>query len=198
MTIPPTQAPSRFGLLGGDVAGFPNGRRLADDVVDIAERVVAGATPFTPAFNVAPNNQLGDGIDFNDMPFMADFPYVAPPHNPFAHTHHPTQNGTSARSLFTRSDEPSTSALNLSIKSANPGTISRLAFDVPSRGHVTLKVYDLQGREVRTLVDQDAAPGTFAAQWDGRSDEGVAMGKGVYFVRLVQGTQVTQKKGVLQ
>src|SRR5262249_46889607 len=132
MTIPPTQAPSRFGLLGGDVAGFPNGRRLTDDVVDIAERVVAGATPFTPAFNVPPNNQLGDGIDFNDKPLLSEFPYVAPPHNPFSHTHHTTQQGSSANSLFSRGDDAGASALNLGIKSANPGTISRLEFEVPS------------------------------------------------------------------
>src|SRR5262249_4692234 len=45
MTIPPAQAPSRFGLLGGDVAGFPNGRRLTGDVVDIAARLVAARPP---------------------------------------------------------------------------------------------------------------------------------------------------------
>ncbi len=93
MTIPPAAKPSRFGILAGDVAGFPNGRRLFDDVVDIAERVVAGATPFTPAFNVPLNSQLGDGVDFNDRPFLSRFPYVAPPHGPFRHEHHPEQRG---------------------------------------------------------------------------------------------------------
>ena len=41
--VPPAQNPSRFGVLGGDLAGFPDGRRLGDDVVDIEERVVGGA-----------------------------------------------------------------------------------------------------------------------------------------------------------
>jgi hypothetical protein len=41
--VPPSQNPSRFGVLGGDLAGFPDGRRLTDDVVDIEERVVGGA-----------------------------------------------------------------------------------------------------------------------------------------------------------
>jgi hypothetical protein len=72
---------SRCGLLGGDTAGYPNGRRLSDDVVDIALRAVAGGTPFTPDTNVAPNNQLGDGVDENDVPFLAVFPYLAPPHS---------------------------------------------------------------------------------------------------------------------
>ncbi len=72
---------ARCGLLAGDTAGYPNGRRLSDDVVDIALQAVAGGTPFTPETNVAPNNQLGDGVDENDVPFLATFPYVAPPHS---------------------------------------------------------------------------------------------------------------------
>jgi hypothetical protein len=43
------------------MAGFPNGRRLADDTPDIELRALAGGTPFTPDFNIAPNNKLGDG-----------------------------------------------------------------------------------------------------------------------------------------
>jgi hypothetical protein len=72
-------AQNRLGLLGGENDGFPNGRRLADDTVDIELRALAGATPFTPAFDKAPNNQLGDGVDKNDVPFLTRFPYVAPP-----------------------------------------------------------------------------------------------------------------------
>src|SRR6185369_15969567 len=48
VAIPPSANPNRLGLLGGDVAGFPNGRRVFDDVTDIALRAVAGGTPFTP------------------------------------------------------------------------------------------------------------------------------------------------------
>jgi hypothetical protein len=44
MAIPPTSSPNRFGLLGGDLAGFPNGRRVADDVVAIELRAIAGVT----------------------------------------------------------------------------------------------------------------------------------------------------------
>ena len=82
MAIPPSTgtAASRLGLLGGDLAGFPNGRRVGDDVVDIALRVMAGATAFTPAFDISPNNTLGDGVDFNDVPYLDTFPYLASPH----------------------------------------------------------------------------------------------------------------------
>ena len=62
-------------------SAFPNGRALTDDVVDTEIRAVAGATPFTPDFNIAPNNQLGDGVDANDEAFMGSFPYLASPHS---------------------------------------------------------------------------------------------------------------------
>jgi hypothetical protein len=77
--ISPSDTPSRLGILGGDRAGFPNGRRPADDVVDIELQALAGATPLTPDFNKAPNNKLGDGVDKNDVPFRNSFPYLADP-----------------------------------------------------------------------------------------------------------------------
>lgn len=74
---PPASA-SRLGLLGGDAAGFPNGRRLFDDVTDIALRVVAGgvlAAPF-PGFNAEVNGRLGDGVNVNDTAYRETFPYL--------------------------------------------------------------------------------------------------------------------------
>lgn len=71
---PPASA-NRLGLLSGDAAGFPNGRRLFDDVVDIALRAVVGV--LNPAFNVFPNNRLGDGVNVNDAPYRTTFPYLA-------------------------------------------------------------------------------------------------------------------------
>ena len=65
---------SRLGLIGGDGAGYPNGRRLQDDVTDISLRVVAGV--LNPAFNVAPNNKLGDGVNVNDTAFIGTFPFL--------------------------------------------------------------------------------------------------------------------------
>ncbi|MSP11510.1 MAG: DUF4331 domain-containing protein [Chloroflexi bacterium] len=67
-----------LGVLGNDVAGYPNGRRLEDDVVDIALRAVAGGYVLTPSFNHSPNNVLGDGVNQNDKPCLANFPYMAP------------------------------------------------------------------------------------------------------------------------
>ncbi|HEV3276856.1 MAG TPA: DUF4331 domain-containing protein [Terriglobia bacterium] len=66
---------SRLGLLAGDGAGFPNGRRLADDVVDITLRVAVGGVlagnqcgaSHTSNCDVFPNNVLGDGVNVNDV-----------------------------------------------------------------------------------------------------------------------------------
>jgi hypothetical protein len=78
--ITPIAGMNRLGLLGGDVAGFPNGRRVFDDITDIALRAVAGGTPFTPATNIAPNNTLGDGVSANpEGPLLTRFPYLLPP-----------------------------------------------------------------------------------------------------------------------
>ncbi|HTS25063.1 MAG TPA: DUF4331 domain-containing protein [Bryobacteraceae bacterium] len=71
----PDGSASRLGLLGGDPAGYPNGRRLFDDVTDITLRIVTGV--LNPAFNIFPNNRLGDGVNVNDAPYRTTFPYLA-------------------------------------------------------------------------------------------------------------------------
>ncbi|HEY0426465.1 MAG TPA: DUF4331 domain-containing protein [Pyrinomonadaceae bacterium] len=78
--VGPTSAGySRLGLLGSDIGGFPNGRRVGDDVVDIEVRALLGGTPFTPATNVPPNNSFGDGVSSNEQPYLTRFPYLASP-----------------------------------------------------------------------------------------------------------------------
>ena len=101
--IPPT-APAgsgnRLGVLAGDFAGFPNGRRLEDDVTDIELRAFACGYgpivgPIIEGFgfcagnaNRTPNNLLGDGVDANEKPFLSTFPYLASPHQGYEHRHH--------------------------------------------------------------------------------------------------------------
>ncbi len=220
MTIPPSANPNRLGVLAGDLAGFPNGRRLADDVTDIELRVVAGVM-VGPQFDVAPNNQLGDGIDANDMPFLRYFPYVAPPQNPRDHEHHDEQHGASVRSFGgDRGDDhdalaaggadsrtlivdgaatPAVKAPGIAFAGANPSSRPALEFTVAQAGHVTLKIYDVAGREVMTLVDQDAAAGTFRSTWDGRRADGALADRGVYFARLQSnGAVIASRKLTLQ
>jgi hypothetical protein len=77
----------RMAVMAGDVAGFPNGRRLSDDVTDIELRAIAqGYGQFLADNfglpNKAPNNTVGDGLDSNaDMPFLSSFPYIGLPHS---------------------------------------------------------------------------------------------------------------------
>ena len=83
--LPASTPPSRLGVLEGDLCGFPNGRRLTDDIVDVDLRAFAqGYGTFLNGLlglpNKSPNNMLGDGVDANDKPFLAHFPYVATAH----------------------------------------------------------------------------------------------------------------------
>jgi hypothetical protein len=89
-TCSPT--PSRLGILGGDACGFPNGRRLYDDVVEIEVLAVAGAAysvlaTDSFAFNPVFVGVLTDGTDYNDRPFLNTFPYAATPHQGQEHVH---------------------------------------------------------------------------------------------------------------
>jgi hypothetical protein len=96
----PVGTGNRLGLLGGEFAGFPNGRRLEDDVTDIELRAFACGYgpivgPIIEGFgfcagnaNRTPNNLLGDGVDKNEKSFMTTFPYVASPHQGYEHGHH--------------------------------------------------------------------------------------------------------------
>ena len=70
----PADKLSRLGVIGGDLNGFPNGRRLSDDVVDIELKVLEGA------LTGAKTDVFTDKVDANDVPFLNTFPYVAQPH----------------------------------------------------------------------------------------------------------------------
>jgi hypothetical protein len=71
-SVPPSKSPKRLGVLDGDNAGYPNGRRLSDDCIDISLQAVEGEL-------LGKKNDLGDGVDTNDKAFGTTFPYVAPP-----------------------------------------------------------------------------------------------------------------------
>ncbi|HEX2302313.1 MAG TPA: DUF4331 domain-containing protein [Gaiella sp.] len=77
--IPVTARPNRLGVLGGDNQGWPNGRRLGDDVIDIAEQAVGG-------FLKDVKLPLGDGVNTDDVTPLASFPYVADPKSGFDNT----------------------------------------------------------------------------------------------------------------
>ena len=75
--IKPSAAPNRLGVLANDTAGFPNGRRLTDDVVDIELQALAGAL----RTGIVPALADGDQVNQNDLAFGKAFPYLALPHS---------------------------------------------------------------------------------------------------------------------
>jgi len=77
-SIPPAAEPNRLGVLAGDTQGFPNGRRLADDVVDIEIQALEGAVRTGKLVEAL---AAGDAVDANDLAFESTFPYVALPHS---------------------------------------------------------------------------------------------------------------------
>ncbi|MDQ3876055.1 MAG: DUF4331 domain-containing protein, partial [Actinomycetota bacterium] len=81
LSILPSANPSRLGVFGGDNAGYPNGRRLEDDVIDIAERAVAGKLKGNPNADA-----LGDGVDANDAAALSVFPYENHPLSGFVNS----------------------------------------------------------------------------------------------------------------
>jgi len=72
--VPPNRAnPNRLGVIGGDLAGYPNGRRVGDDAVDIT--LLAASGILVPGFGT----MLSDGINGNDVPYLDTFPYLGLP-----------------------------------------------------------------------------------------------------------------------
>lgn len=76
MAVPVTASPNRLGVLAGDLQGFPNGRRLGDDVVDIELQALMGAAQ---TGTLVPALAAGDGVNANNAEFGRAFPYVALP-----------------------------------------------------------------------------------------------------------------------
>jgi hypothetical protein len=77
-SIPPTASPNPLGVLAEDTGGFPNGRRLEDDVVDISIQAVEGAVRTGKLVEAL---ATGDGVAANDKAFSTSFPYLALPHS---------------------------------------------------------------------------------------------------------------------
>jgi hypothetical protein len=89
LAVPPSAQPNPAGLVGGDPAGFPNGRRLIDDVVTIELRAVAGVTLPLVAPSFKPDDAAGQIMDGTmpspTSPFLSSFPYVGTPNEGYAH-----------------------------------------------------------------------------------------------------------------
>lgn len=75
--------------------------------------------------------------------------------------------------------------------------VTTIQYDLPRAGPVSLRIYNLLGGEVRTLVNGRQPAGHYALEWNGRNAAGQAVGSGIYFYRLVAGDFSATKKLVL-
>jgi hypothetical protein len=92
MAVPPTASPNNLGAVGGDLGGYPNGRRVADDVVTIVLKAIAGATyplvdpTFTPdaAVGIVDQGLTSSATDQaakGTENYLPNFPYLGTPHS---------------------------------------------------------------------------------------------------------------------
>jgi hypothetical protein len=183
---------NRLGVIAGDNAGFPNGRRLKDDVVDIALRVVGGVL-LGPPFSTGINNQLGDGVQRNDLAFQTSFPYVAAPHQGYANSH------GSIVGIFNTGQPngvPTTYGLQQNFPNPfNPTT--EIRYNLLKNDKVSIIIYDMLGREVKTLVNGNMNAGVNSVIWNGVTNEGTAASTGTYFVKLVTSSGEDTRKMML-
>ena len=195
--------------------GFPNGRRLEDDVTRIELQAVGGVvlaaiglwyddflpngSPVTPQLL----NVLGytTGVEKNDAPFFKKaFPYEA---SPWEGTHIcDCAVGTSTSSSGVNMGTNRTVYTGLGIAapeivattSPNPfvgnGTIS-YRLDAPAQ--VTIAVYDMEGHQLKVLVNKTMKPGTYTQSWNGGD-----LTNGVYFIKVMKDGVVKQSLKVIK
>ncbi len=88
--------------------------------------------------------------------------------------------------------------VELSPNAPNPfNPITEIAFAIPVTGRVSLRIYDVAGRLVRTLVDETLGAGRHRARWDGRDDAGQAVASGAYYSRLRAGDVIRARSMLL-
>jgi hypothetical protein len=98
-----------------------------------------------------------------------------------------TQNGTEIPKVF-----------DLSQNYPNPFNPStKIDFSLPRAENVVLKIYDMTGKEISSLVNQKMQPGKYSTEWRGTDANGKSVSTGVYFYRLIAGANVITKKMVL-
>ena len=94
------------------------------------------------------------------------------------------------------SDLPRVYALDQNVPNPfNPSTT--IAFALPQPGNTMLRIYDLRGRVVRTLISRDMEAGFHTVTWRGKDDEGRQVASGVYFYKIESGDYEARKRMIL-
>ncbi len=191
--------------------GFPNGRRLEDDVTSIELQAVGGLVlaavglPFNDAdaadySDLASSNLVAEltynaGPTHNDVALLNTFPYLANPHRGYDYvkqltTSGPGNNPTAIKDPLGLS-VPKGFILNQNYPNPfNPSTT--ISYHVSKADKVTLKVFDALGKEVTTLVNKEQAPGIYKVSWNAGN-----LASGAYFYRLEIGSDIITKKALL-
>jgi hypothetical protein len=95
-----------------------------------------------------------------------------------------------------KADSGQPRALTLAVPNPLHGS-GPLAYSVPSRAPVALRIYDVSGRTVRSLLERTVEAGSWTALWDGRDDNGRELPGGIYFARLESGGERKSAKMVM-
>lgn len=189
--------------------GFPNGRRLEDDVTTIELQAVGGLVlaavgfPFDDA--VAPDYsdllspRLLDELTYNagptanDLPFLPTFPYLANPHRGYDYVKQLTAQQPVVVGIGPGIGVGVPQGFILDQNYPNPFNPSTtIRYHVSHADQVSIKVYDTLGRLVTTLVNERLNPGTYTVNWDAG-----ALASGQYFYRMEVGNQFITRKSVL-
>jgi flagellar hook assembly protein FlgD len=75
--------------------------------------------------------------------------------------------------------------------------VTQIEYSVYREGHVKLEIFNLLGRRLQTLVDEEKRPGTYRVSWNGMDDQGVSVSTGVYLYRLEAGNYQEANKMIL-
>ncbi len=181
--------------------GFPNGRRLEDDVTRIELQAVSGVVlaaiglwydDYTPGTNQSPvTAQLGGvlgyttGVEKNDKPFKTVFPFVA---EPFAGTYicpceQDMRDGNGRpmlRSINTSSALQVAAPDVFALVSPNPFVDNGvIKYHIEQDAQVTINLYSADGVLVKTLVNKNLKAGSYSQSWNGSN-----LQKGAYFIQV--------------
>ncbi len=84
-----------------------------------------------------------------------------------------------------RPDDPHPANIKLDQNRPNPfQTKTNIDFEIPSVGHVTVRIYNEAGQAIRTLVDKEMTTGTYSIPWEGKDTNGLRVPSGAYFYRV--------------
>jgi len=186
-----------------DVVFFPSGDASAPGVVMMASDAEApgGGSHGMSSADLAPLGvNVLDVLEGNTMYVLERGPTIYRARNPNLGDH--TNTYYIVSDLNQTGVTPLTGTAELAIRSVAPNPArgaTRVDFTIPRDGRARLEIFDLEGRQVRTLLDGALAAGPHSATWDGRRADGGALPAGAYFARLTaQGRSVTRRVVLLK